>query len=215
MVLIAPSLLAANPAQLGKEVKLLEKANADLLHFDVMDGHFVPNMTYGPLILKALRKYTSLKFDVHLMVENPENFIPWYIDAGADMLTFHLEATKKSDKLIKLIKKSGLKSGISLKPDTDISLLSSLQEKPDMILVMGVEPGFGGQTFRKDTPYRIQQTRNLFSSKNLLISVDGGITEKTATLCRSAGADILVAGTAVFKNGNYSKNIKILKGEDK
>lgn len=149
MVLIAPSLLAANPAQLGKEVKLLEKANADLLHFDVMDGHFVPNMTYGPLILKALRKYTSLKFDVHLMVENPENFIPWYIDAGADMLTFHLEATKKSGKLIKLIKKSGLKSGISLKPDTDISLLSSLQEKPDMILVMGVEPGLAGRLSEK------------------------------------------------------------------
>lgn len=214
MVLIAPSLLSADSAQLGKEVRLLEKAKADLLHFDVMDGHFVPNMTYGPLILKSLKKYTSLKFDVHLMVNSPERFIPWYIEAGADMLTFHLEATQKADELIKQIKDSGLKAGVSLKPDTDLSMLSSLSEQPDMVLVMGVEPGFGGQIFREDTIHRIKQTREIFSHLNFLISVDGGITEKTALLCQSAGADILVAGSAVFNGGNYSKNIKLLKGED-
>ena len=213
MVLIAPSLLSADSAQLGKEVELLEKAEADLLHFDVMDGHFVPNMTFGPMILKDLKKHTSLKFDVHLMVDNPECFVPWYINAGADMLTFHLEATKDADNLIKQIKSNGLKAGVSLKPGTDISLLSLLQEKPDLVLVMGVEPGFGGQTFREDTPYRIKKTREYFSHSDLLISVDGGINEKTAPLCQSAGADILVAGTAVFKNGSYHKNIKILKGE--
>ena len=214
MVLIAPSLLSADFAQLGKEVELLEEAEADLLHFDVMDGHFVPNMTFGPMILKALKKRTSLKFDVHLMVDNPELFIPWYIDAGADMLTFHLETTKEADRLIKQIKSNGLKVGVSLKPGTDISLLSFLREKPDMVLVMGVEPGFGGQAFREDTPYRIQKTREFFSHSDFLISVDGGINEKTASLCRAAGADILVAGTAVFKNGNYHENIKILKGEE-
>lgn len=213
MVLVAASLLSADSARLGQEVELLEKANADLLHFDVMDGHFVPNMTYGPLILKALKKHTSLKFDVHLMVENPENFIPWYIDAGADMLTFHLEAAKNADVLIQNIQKRGLKAGISLKPNSDITLLSRLHEVPDIVLVMGVEPGFGGQTFKDDTPERITQTKKLISSDKLLISVDGGITEQTALLCRQAGADILVAGTAIFKNGTYADNIKILKGD--
>ena len=213
MVLVAPSLLSADPAQLGKEVELLEKANADLLHFDVMDGHFVPNMTYGPLVLKALKKHTSLKFDVHLMVENPESFIPWYIDAGADMLTFHIEATKNADTLIQYIKKSGLKAGVSLRPDSDITLLSRLHEIPDVVLVMGVEPGFGGQTFREDTIKRIKKTRELITSDKTLISVDGGITAQTALLCRQAGVDILIAGTTVFKNGTYADNIKILKGD--
>lgn len=214
MVLIAPSLLSADPAQLGNEVKLLEKAHADLLHFDVMDGHFVPNITYGPLILRALKKLTKLPFDVHLMVKNPEQFVPWYIDAGADMLTFHLEATPKPNELIKEIKKSGIKAGVSLKPRSDITMLSCLTEKPDMVLVMGVEPGFGGQTFMDDTPYRIKQTRKILNDSNLLISVDGGITAQTASLCKAAGADILVAGTSVFQNGTYSDNIKILRGEN-
>ena len=213
MVLVAPSLLSANTAALGKDVQDLERAGADLLHFDVMDGHFVPNITYGPHILKALKKQTSLPFDVHLMVNEPEKFIPWFIESGADFLTFHLEATSKADILIKQIKEAGLKAGVSLKPNTDIKLISDLCEIPDMILVMGVEPGFGGQAFREDTPERILSSKNLFPQNGVLIEVDGGINQQTAKLCIDAGADILVAGTAVFKNGIYAQNIRAIKGE--
>ena len=212
MVKIAPSLLSANPACLGDEVLKLQDAQADLIHFDVMDGHFVPNMTYGPLVLKGLKKYSHLDFDVHLMVENPEKFVPWYADVGADIITFHLEATVNPDALVRNIKSYGIKAGISLKPDTDIELLKNLSEAPDLILVMGVEPGFGGQSFREDTPARIVKTREIPMHKNIIIEVDGGINPQTAKLCINAGADILVAGTAVFRNGEYQKNISILKG---
>ena len=214
MVKIAPSLLSANPACLGDEVLKLQAAQADLIHFDVMDGHFVPNMTYGPLVLKGLKKYSYLDFDVHLMVKNPEKFVPWYADAGADIITFHLEATVNPDALVRNIKSYGIKAGISLKPDTDIELLKNLSEAPDLILVMGVEPGFGGQSFREDTPDRIAKTRDILVHKNIIIEVDGGINPQTAKLCINAGADILVAGTAVFRNGEYQKNISILKGEN-
>ena len=212
MVKIAPSLLSANPACLGDEVLKLQDAQADLIHFDVMDGHFVPNMTYGPLVLKGLKKYSYLDFDVHLMVKNPEKFVPWYADAGVDIITFHLEATVNPDALVRNIKSYGIKAGISLKPDTDIELLKNLSEAPDLILVMGVEPGFGGQSFREDTPDRIAKTRDILVHKNIIIEVDGGINPQTAKLCINAGADILVAGTAVFRNGEYQKNISILKG---
>lgn len=214
MVKIAPSLLSANPACLGDEVLKLQDAQADLIHFDVMDGHFVPNMTYGPLVLKGLKKCSYLDFDVHLMVKNPEKFVPWYADAGADIITFHLEATGNPDALVRNIKSYGIKAGISLKPDTDIELLKNLSEAPDLILVMGVEPGFGGQSFREDTPDRIAKTRDILVHKNIIIEVDGGINPQTAKLCINAGADILVAGTAVFRNGEYQKNISILKGEN-
>ena len=210
MVLIAPSLLAADVASLGAEVKKLEKAHADLLHFDVMDGHFVPNITYGPHILKALKEKTSIPFDVHLMVNEPEKFVPWFIDAGADIITFHLEATENPNKLIKIIKKAGKKAGVSLKPKTDLAIFKTLKETPDLILVMGVEPGFGGQKFFPDTPKRIAKTKELFPRS--LIEVDGGIAKDTAQLCINAGADILVAGTFIFKNGTYAKSIKTLKG---
>ena len=213
MVLIAPSLLSADAANLGQDVKDLEKASADLLHFDVMDGHFVPNMTYGPHILKALKKQTKLPFDVHLMVCEPEKFIPWFAEAGADILTFHLEATSQADELIKQIKSYDIKAGVSLKPKTDINLLSQLRELPDLVLVMGVEPGFGGQSFLEDTPKRISFARKIFPQKNVLIEVDGGINEQTAQRSILAGADILVAGTAVFKNRTFAQNICLLKGE--
>ena len=211
MVLIAPSLLAADVTSLGKEVEKLEKAKADFLHFDVMDGHFVPNITYGPHILKALMKKTSIPFDVHLMVNEPEKFVPWFIDAGADIVTFHLEATPNPNELIRIIKKAGKKAGISLKPKTDISILKNLTETPDLILVMGVEPGFGGQKFFPDTPKRIEKTKKLFPYS--LTEVDGGIAPDTARLCIDAGADILVAGTFIFKNGTYAQNIDALKGD--
>lgn len=213
MVKIAPSLLSANPACIGEEIKKLEQAGADLLHFDVMDGHFVPNMTFGPLLLNSLKKHTKLKFDVHLMVEEPEKFVPWFIEAGADIITFHLEATENPDEIVQSIKNYGLKAGVSLKPHSNISLLKSLTILPDLILVMGVEPGFGGQTFMDDTPSRIVTTRDIFAAPKTLIEVDGGINPQTAKLCIAAGADILVAGTAVFENGEYWKNILALKGE--
>lgn len=213
MVLVAPSLLSADMAALGDEVKKLEKSQADLLHFDVMDGHFVPNMTFGPIILKALKKYTKLPFDVHLMVKNPAKFIPWFVQAGADIITFHIEATSNPDSLIRKIRKSGIRAGISIKPNTDVTVLKNLKEKPDLILVMSVEPGFGGQEFRKDALQRIKKIRQMFPNKNVLIEVDGGINHETALLCIQAGADILVAGTAVFKNGTYKENIRAIRGE--
>jgi len=213
MVLVAPSLLSANPAFFGREIKRLEKAHADLLHFDVMDGHFVPNITYGSHVLKGLKKDTSLPFDVHLMVNQPEKFVPWFAEAGADIITFHFEATFQPDKLLKEIKKYHIKAGISLKPKTDVNVLSTLHEIPDMVLVMGVEPGFGGQSFLEDTPKRIKLTKNIFAAHRVLIEVDGGIDAKTAPLCIQAGADILAAGTAVFRDGTYAKNIRRLRGE--
>lgn len=213
MVLIAPSLLSADAANLKQDVKDLQEASADLLHFDVMDGHFVPNMTYGPHILKALKELTTLPFDVHLMVCEPEKFVPWFAQAGADILTFHLEATTHPDDLIKQIKSYGIKAGISLKPKTDMNLLSKLKDLPDLVLIMGVEPGFGGQSFLEDTPQRISLARKIFPQQNIVIEVDGGINEQTAPLSVRAGADILVAGTAVFKNRTFAQNICLLKGE--
>ena len=212
MVLVAPSLLSANPANLGKDIRDLENAQADLLHFDVMDGHFVPNMTYGPNVLRALKKEVKLPFDVHLMVNQPEKFIPWYADAGADIITFHIEATDDADYLIKLIKSYKIKAGISLKPKTDMACLAKLKELPDLFLVMGVEPGFGGQSFLEDTPGRITFVKKLFPH-SVMIEVDGGINVQTAKLAREAGADILVAGTAVFINGAFIQNIRMIKGE--
>ncbi len=212
MVLVAPSLLSANVAALGEEVQKLEVASADWLHFDVMDGHFVNNMTYGPLILKKLKSCTKLPFDVHLMVEEPERFVPWFAEAGADILTFHIEATSQPDLLIKKIKQYGIKAGISLRPGTDMQHILSITENPDLILIMGVEPGFGGQAFRQDTPERIAAMKRAFNKQNTLIEVDGGITEQTAPLCITAGADILVAGTAVFKSPDYAYNIRKIRG---
>ena len=213
MVLVAPSLLSADMSALGKEVKLLEQAQADLLHFDVMDGHFVPNLTFGPMILKNLKKHTNLPFDVHLMVTNPEEFVPWYAEAGADYLTFHIEATANPNGILKSIKQRGIKAGISIKPNTSIDTLKNLKEKPDLVLVMGVEPGFGGQKFNPYTTSKIKQIKEIFSSFDTLISVDGGINVETAKLCIDAGTDILAAGTSVFKNGTYAENIRALKGE--
>lgn len=213
MVKIAPSILAANSALLGTEAELLQKAGADFIHFDVMDGHFVPNITFGPKILKDMKKYTDLPFDVHLMVDEPERFVPWYADAGADIITFHLEATKNPETLVKLIHQHKLKCGISIKPKTNIDTLKPLLGDIDLILVMSVEPGFGGQKFIPETPDKIRSIKKLIGARNILVEVDGGINADTASLCRNADADILVAGTSVFKDGAYMNNIRKLRGE--
>ena len=212
MVKVAPSILAANFMCLEKELKKLEKAQADYIHFDVMDGHFVDYITFGPQILKQAKKCTNLKFDVHLMVNNPSKFIPWYAEAGADIITFHLEATDNPLNEIKLIKSFGLKAGISIKPQTPIEKLKPFLGDIDLVLIMSVNPGFGGQQFDANTPKRIENLRKLSSS--VLIEVDGGINKETAKLSIDAGADILVAGTSVFKTCNYEKNIKKIKGEN-
>lgn len=213
MIKIAPSILSANSACLCDEVKKLEQASADYIHFDVMDGHFVNNITFGPKILSDLKKCTNLEFDVHLMVENPLKFIPWYINAGADIVTFHFEAMESPVDAINLIKSHGIKVGISIKPNTDVSVLIPYLDMIDLILIMSVEPGFGGQTFISKSIEKITKTKELIKNKNILIEVDGGINVNTAKDCINSGVDILVAGTAVFSDGNYKKNILSLKGE--
>lgn len=212
MIKIAPSLLSADSSSFGSEVAFLEKAGADLIHFDVMDGHFVPNITFGPKILKDLKKHTTLAFDAHLMVDDPIRFIPWYAEAGADIITFHMESAPHPHEAIRLIKSFGIKSGISIKPQTPVSKLAQYADMLDLILIMSVEPGFGGQTFLSDSISKIFQTKQLIGNKNIFLEVDGGITPQNASDCIRAGADILVAGTAVFKNGKYEENIKTLKG---
>ncbi len=213
MVKIAPSILAADSAKFGTEVALLEKAGADLIHFDVMDGHFVPNITFGSKILEDMKKYTNLMFDVHLMVNAPQRFVPWFAKAGADIITFHLEAVENCREIIALIHSFGCKAGISIKPDTDAAAIKPFCDTIDLILVMSVEPGFGGQKFIDTTPEKIRQIKQFTENLPVLIEVDGGINTETAKHCLKAGADILVAGTAVFAGGNYRENILALKGE--
>lgn len=215
MVKIAPSILAADSAKFGVEVTLLETAGADLIHFDVMDGHFVPNITFGPKILKDMKQHTTLMFDVHLMVNEPERFVPWFAKAGADIITFHLEAVENCREIIKLIHSVGCKAGISIKPHTEAKIIKPFCDDVDLILVMSVEPGFGGQKFIESTPDKIKQIKQIIGNRPVMIEVDGGINVQTAKSCIDAGADILVAGTSVFANGGYHNNILALKGEYK
>lgn len=211
MVQIAPSILSADFARLGAEVKALEKAGADLIHLDVMDGHFVPNLTFGPMLVKAIRPYTTLPFDVHLMMTNPAPFIAEFARAGADMITVHLESDADIADLIALIKKEKKKAGISIRPKTSVSKLLPYLPMIDLVLVMSVEPGFGGQPFIKHSLEKIVELNALIGRKNVQISVDGGINDITAPACILAGADILVAGSYVFKHKPYKRQIMQLK----
>ncbi|MFH0875649.1 MAG: ribulose-phosphate 3-epimerase [archaeon] len=213
MVKIAPSILSADFSKLGEEIKSIE-AYSDFLHIDVMDGHFVPNLTIGPCVIASIRKTTKLEFDVHLMISEPSRYAEEFAKAGADIITFHAEAEKEPLKLIKQIKKLGKKCGISINPDTDIDIILPFIKDIDLVLFMSVYPGFGGQSFIPQVLEKVKlldNARKLNRAKKLLFEIDGGINEKTAKLAVNAGIDILVAGSYIFKAVDRKKAIESLK----
>ena len=212
---ISPSILSADFSQLGTEIKRLEEGGADMIHVDVMDGHFVPNLTIGPPVIKALRKHCSLKFDVHLMISPVHKYIKAYADAGADIITIHPEATQNLEESIKMIKDLKKKVGVSLNPGSKIELITEYLDKIDLVLIMSVNPGFGGQKFMPEVLDKIKQLKKIQQEKNLNfdIEIDGGINFENCKIAIDAGANILVSGTTVFKSndGDIKKNIDLLK----
>ncbi len=212
---VSPSILSANFSKLGEDIKRLEQNGADMIHVDVMDGHFVPNLTIGPPVIKSLRKYTKLPFDVHLMIDPVHKYIKDYSDAGADIITFHPEATENILETIDLIKSLDKKVGISLNPDTEITAAEEHLDKIDLVLIMSVYPGFGGQTFINKVVKKVEDLDHIRKERklNFKIEIDGGINFETSKIAVEAGVDILVSGTTVFKenNGDLKKNIKTLK----
>lgn len=213
MVRIAPSILSADFAKLGEEIKEVEAGGADWIHVDVMDGHFVPNITIGPLIVEAVRPVTKLPLDVHLMIENPDLYIEAFAKAGADYITVHAEACPHLHRTLQLIRSFGVKPGVVLNPATPASVLEYIIEDLDLVLLMTVNPGFGGQSFIHSVVPKIREVKEMIEGKGLdvLIEIDGGVNTETAKLCVNAGADVLVAGSAVYNKSNRQQAIADIK----
>ena len=213
MKLIAPSILSADFSRLGEEVKAVESAGADWIHVDVMDGHFVPNITIGPLVVEAARRVTTLPLDVHLMIEDPDKYIEAFAKAGSTYLTVHPEACRHLHRTIQAIKDLGVKAGVSLNPSTPLSAAEWILEDVDLVLVMSVNPGFGGQKFIPQAVQKIEALKSMIRSKNLnvLIQVDGGVNKETIRSVSEAGADAFVAGSAIFGSSDYAQTIAELR----
>ena len=215
MVYVAPSILSADFARLGEEIRDVEQGGADFIHIDVMDGHFVPNLTIGPLVVEAVRPITELPLDVHLMIEAPDRYIPAFVKAGADILSVHVEACPHLHRTIQLIKEQGVKAGVVLNPHTPVQLIEHVLEDLDLVLLMTVNPGFGGQSFISSVLPKIRQVKEMAEQKglgDLLIEVDGGVNKNTARQCIEAGANLLVAGSAVYNEKDRKKAIFDIKG---
>ncbi|KGO13489.1 ribulose-phosphate 3-epimerase [Clostridium botulinum] len=213
MVKIAPSILSADFSKLGENIKNLDKYGADVIHIDVMDGRFVPNISFGIPIIKSIRNLTDKPFDVHLMIEEPSKYIEDFVKAGADIISVHYEADKHIDRTINYIKSLGIKAAVALNPGTSVSCIKDLIPSLDMVLIMSVNPGFGGQKYIQYASEKIKEVKALSEkyNKDLIIEVDGGVTKDNIKEIANCGADLLVAGSAVFKNGEIEKNIKVLR----